>query len=138
MNDDMALGDVLGSDALGRRTLKALHDKGIETVGDVRDMGISWILDWTRVGAKGVDRIVERLGLESSPQGAEQGVRVEGSDPESIRRMAKYQAGLILDSNLNHWEPDELIAKVGPEVFDQLVTEIADIASRLKRQGGGP
>jgi hypothetical protein len=56
---------------------------------------------------------------------------------EELRRMAKYQAGLILDSNLNHWEPEELMAELSEDDFDYLVTEISAIATRLIRQGGG-
>lgn len=52
--------------------------------------------------------------------------------------MAKRQAGLILDSNLNHWEPEELMAELDEDDFDYLVTEIAAIAARLIRQGGRP
>lgn len=57
--------------------------------------------------------------------------------PGEIRRLAKRHAGLMLTGNLNGWEPDDLIAQYGQEVVDEIALEMAAIANRLTRQGGG-
>ena len=54
-----------------------------------------------------------------------------------IRREAKYRAGLMLMGNLNGWEPDDLIEKLGREVVDEIADEMADMARKLIQQGGG-
>lgn len=58
--------------------------------------------------------------------------------PQEIRRMAKYQAGLMLTGNLNGWEPDDLVAQYGQETVDAVALEMTAIANRLKKQGGRP
>lgn len=63
-----ALARLLGDDTLGRRTLAALAKVGITTPDEVRAKGVAWILDWSRVGAKGIERLAERLGLDMGAQ----------------------------------------------------------------------
>lgn len=62
--DGSPLADTVGHDALGHRTVKALHDKGITTVGEVRAKGAAGILDTTSVGTQGINRLADRLGLD--------------------------------------------------------------------------
>jgi len=71
VEEPLTLAEVLGDDVLGRRTLNALRAKGVETVADVRAKGVAWILDWTGVGTKGINRLAERLGLDD-PQGPQE------------------------------------------------------------------
>ena len=59
-------------------------------------------------------------------------------NPDEIRRMAKYQAGLMLMGNLNGWEPDDLVARHGQGTVDAVALEMTAIANRLKKQGGRP
>lgn len=55
---------------------------------------------------------------------------------EEIKREAKRQAGLMLIGNLNGWEPDDLVAKIGQDVVDLIAGEMSAIANRLLKQGG--
>lgn len=57
--------------------------------------------------------------------------------PEEVRREAKRQAGLMLHGNLNGWEPDDLVARLGQDVVDRISDEMVSIANRLLRQAEG-
>ncbi len=53
-----------------------------------------------------------------------------------IKREAKFRAGLMLHGNLNGWEPDDLIARLGQDTVDKIAAEMVDVANRLMEQGG--
>lgn len=53
-----------------------------------------------------------------------------------IRREANYRAGLILESVLNEWDPDDLVARHGQDIVDAISEEIWDIARMLRERGG--
>jgi hypothetical protein len=55
--------------------------------------------------------------------------------PQEIRREAKLQAGLMLNGNLNGWEPDDLIRQVGQDNVDRIALEMMTMARRLIRAG---
>lgn len=55
-----------------------------------------------------------------------------------IKREAKFRAGLILESLLNDWTPEDLIEKHGQSTVDRIADEISVIARRLMNQGGCP
>lgn len=56
-------------------------------------------------------------------------------DTPEIRREAKRQAGLMLVGNLNGWEPDDLVEKVGQDNVDRIALEMSRLARRLIRDG---
>ncbi|MER5754361.1 hypothetical protein [Streptomyces sp. NPDC002088] len=58
------LHDLLGHDALGHKTANSLTDKGVRTPEGLVGKGLEWVLDFTSVGTKGVDRIKERLSKD--------------------------------------------------------------------------
>jgi hypothetical protein len=58
------LADIVGHDPLGHRTVKALREKDVTTVDEVRAKGVAWVLDSTSVGTQGINRLAERLGLD--------------------------------------------------------------------------
>lgn len=47
------------------------------------------------------------------------------------RKLAKFRAGLILQSVLGDWEPEDLIEKYGRDEVDKVSEEIHTIAQRL-------
>ncbi len=53
-----------------------------------------------------------------------------------IRREANFWAGLILESLMGDWEPDDLVRKHGQDTVDDIRTEILDIARSLRNRGG--
>lgn len=53
-----------------------------------------------------------------------------------IRQEANFHAGLILESIMNGWEPDDLVAKYGQDTVDAITTEIFSIARMLRNRGG--
>lgn len=57
-------------------------------------------------------------------------------DKREIRREANFRAGLILESVMGEWEPDDLVRKYGQDVVDAIATEILDIARSLRNRGG--
>lgn len=54
---------------------------------------------------------------------------------EEIKKEAKRQAGLMLIGNLNGWEPDDLVRKLGQDTVDLIADEMSAIAGRLLQQG---
>lgn len=58
------LNDLLGHDHLGHKTANSLTVKGVRTPEDLLLRGLEWVLDFTSVGARGVDRIQERMSPE--------------------------------------------------------------------------
>lgn len=61
-----ALYNLLGHDQLGHRTTNALTTMGIKTPAQLVERGAEEVLDYSRVGRQGLDRINERLGPEAS------------------------------------------------------------------------
>lgn len=53
-----------------------------------------------------------------------------------LRREANFHAGVILESIMNGWEPDDLIRKHGQDTVDAISGEILDIARGLILRGG--
>lgn len=47
------------------------------------------------------------------------------------RKLAKFRAGLILESVLGDWEPEPLIEKYGADEVDAIRAEMFKIAQRL-------
>lgn len=48
------------------------------------------------------------------------------------KRLAKYRAGLILESALSDgWFPEDLVTKYGEEEVQKICTEISEIADKL-------
>jgi hypothetical protein len=56
-----SLHDLLGHDALGHKMANTLAAGSIYTPETLKSRGLEWVLDFTRVGAKGVERIKERM-----------------------------------------------------------------------------
>ncbi|WP_183068980.1 hypothetical protein [Streptomyces sp. gCLA4] len=56
---------------------------------------------------------------------------------KEIKALAKFRAGLILQSILGDWQPDDLIEQHGQDTVDAVADEIGAIARRLIEQGGG-
>jgi hypothetical protein len=54
---------------------------------------------------------------------------------QEIKREARRQAGLMLIGNLNGWEPDDLVARLGQDDVDRVALEMSSIARHLIRQG---
>lgn len=53
------------------------------------------------------------------------------------KRLAKYRAGLILDSVLSEgWCPDDLACRYGEDEVARIAEEISTIAERLIEQSG--
>ena len=63
--DGEALYDLLGHDSTGHRVGNALITKGVMTPEDLKSRSLAWIIDWTRVGTKGIDRIRARVGEDT-------------------------------------------------------------------------
>jgi hypothetical protein len=59
-----ALHDLLGHDALGHKTANSLTDKEVRTPEGLVSKGLEWVLDFTSVGTKGVERIQQRLSKD--------------------------------------------------------------------------
>jgi hypothetical protein len=53
-----------------------------------------------------------------------------------LRREANFRAGLILESLMNDWEPNDLLTKHGQDVVDTIRGEILNIAETLRNRGG--
>ena len=53
-----------------------------------------------------------------------------------VKRMAKFRAGLILESMLGGWSPEDLVDRYGQETADAICAEMYVIAERLTDQGG--
>lgn len=54
-----------------------------------------------------------------------------------IRREANFRAGLILESVLNDWNPEDLVEKHGQDAVDAIAEQIMDLAQMLRNRGGG-
>lgn len=54
-----------------------------------------------------------------------------------VKRVAKFRAGLILESMINGWSPEDLVDRYGQETVDAVSEEMSVIAERLIEQGGG-
>lgn len=48
-----------------------------------------------------------------------------------IKQTARFRAGLILESAMNDWYPDDLIDRVGQATVDEIQEEITAIARKL-------
>ncbi|MFF1701258.1 hypothetical protein [Streptomyces sp. NPDC058252] len=59
-----ALHNLLGHDALGHKTANSLTARSVYTPEALKSRGLEWVLDFTSVGTKGVDRIEERLSKD--------------------------------------------------------------------------
>jgi hypothetical protein len=53
-----------------------------------------------------------------------------------IRREANFRAGLILESVMGDWEPDDLVKKHGGDAVEDIRAEILNIAQSLRNRGG--
>lgn len=52
------------------------------------------------------------------------------------RRIAKFRAGLILESVLaNGWDPQDLADKYGEDGLEKIRTELTEFAERLSNGG---
>lgn len=54
---------------------------------------------------------------------------------QEIKDEARRQAGLMLMGNLNGWEPDDLVQKLGQDTVDEIAVEMSVIANRMINQG---
>lgn len=57
-----ALHDLLGHDPLGHKTANSLISKDVRTPDALKSKGLEWVIDFTNVGTKGINRIKDRLG----------------------------------------------------------------------------
>lgn len=61
----------------------------------------------------------------------------EGAGPvnkQEIRGLARFRAGIILESVLNDWTPEDLIEEFGQDTADEVANEIGRIARRLTKE----
>jgi hypothetical protein len=50
---------------------------------------------------------------------------------QEIKREARYQAGLLLMGELNGWEPDDLIERLGQDTVHEIAEEVTVIARKM-------